>query len=332
MAHHMMECRALKSLASKKLGGSATPTLRLAARVLWTVGGSKGLNELLSTPLVHHMDSRTDQNYQLYHQMSLLVQALYLQGNPPPSSEPHIQEISQLLGAIACNAFTVTNEECSAVGIGLYIPATPFNHSCLPNCCVTFTGRELRVRCVKNVKSGEELCLSYTELARPRAIRQKDLSSAYFFECTCQRCCSEKDDRLFKSYEEDNLITAADLACNLIERGDSKFARNELLTALHLGSTVSDVDWKVTECRVQLLRSYINLKAWEDAYNLAKRLVPLIESSYATPWPLVTCHICITAKLGMFLSDPDAKYYVERARALIKITHGDDHPLMHKIC
>ncbi len=328
----MMECRALQSLACTKQGRSATPTLRLATRVLWAVGGRRGLNELLSTPLVHHMDSRTKQDIELYHQMALLVHTLYLRGSPPPSSEPPpIEEIAQLLGAIACNAFTVTNDECSAVGIGLYVPATPFNHSCAPNCCVTFTGRELRVRCVKNVNSGEELYLSYTELSRPRAIRHKDLLSTYFFDCSCQRCCSE-DDRLSESDEKGNLINVANLASNFIAKGDAEAAQKELLTALMESSTVTEDDWKVIECRIQLMRSYIYLKAWKDAYGLAKRLVPLIEASYETPWPLTTCHMCITAKIGLFLSAHDARYYMDRARALIKITHGDDHPLMQQIC
>ncbi len=328
----MMECRALQSLACTKQGRSATPTLRLATRVLWAIGGRRGLNELLSIPLVHHMDDRTDKDCQLYHQMALLVQTLYLQSKPLPFSVPPLEEIARLLGAIACNAFSVTNEECSIVGIGLYIPATPFNHSCMPNCCVTFTGRELRVRCVKNVNSGEELCLSYTELSRPRAIRLKELSSAYFFQCTCQRCCSE-DYRLSESDEESsNLINAAKLASTFIAKGDPDTARKGLLTALKERSTVAEDDWKVIECHIQLMRSYIHLKAWKAAYSLAKRLVPLIEANYETPWPLTTCHMCITAKLGLFLSDPDAKYYVERARALIKITHGGDNPMMQQIC
>ncbi|XP_072969435.1 protein SET DOMAIN GROUP 41 [Typha angustifolia] len=49
-------------------------------------------------------------------------------------------------------------------------------------------GPRIVVRSIKEVKKGEEVCITYTDLLQPKAARQSDLWSNYRFICCCQRC------------------------------------------------------------------------------------------------------------------------------------------------
>lgn len=62
------------------------------------------------------------------------------------------------------------------------------NHSCTPNCVILFSGNELIVKCIEEIKSGDELFISYTETATSYEIRKADLQKRYFFKCDCPRC------------------------------------------------------------------------------------------------------------------------------------------------
>lgn len=49
-------------------------------------------------------------------------------------------------------------------------------------------GPRIIVRSIKEIKKGEEVTIAYTDLLRPKAIRQAELWSKYRFTCCCKRC------------------------------------------------------------------------------------------------------------------------------------------------
>ncbi|CAG8536490.1 19973_t:CDS:2, partial [Racocetra fulgida] len=47
------------------------------------------------------------------------------------------------------------------------------------------------LRSIENIKAGEEITISYVDVAMSRTSRQKLLREKYFFKCQCPRCCTD---------------------------------------------------------------------------------------------------------------------------------------------
>ena len=73
-------------------------------------------------------------------------------------------------------------------GIGLYLLASKFDHSCAPNCTVVFLGRELRVMAEKVIRQGESPRISYVNTMMDTVTRQTQLQQNWFFQCQCSLC------------------------------------------------------------------------------------------------------------------------------------------------
>ena len=76
-----------------------------------------------------------------------------------------------------------------------------------------FNKNEIIIRCIENIKKGEELTISYVEFASTSENRNEILKSQYNFECFCEKCklklnddllggtiCSQCDSILNKEY------------------------------------------------------------------------------------------------------------------------------------
>jgi len=75
------------------------------------------------------------------------------------------------------------------VGVGVSASVAMFNHDCEPNAewaldadgCIV-------VRAVRDVRAGDEMCISYVDPRMPAPARQSRLLEAFFFTCTCRAC------------------------------------------------------------------------------------------------------------------------------------------------
>eukprot|EP00455_Lapot_gusevi_P043851 TRINITY_DN539_c0_g2_i1.p1 TRINITY_DN539_c0_g2~~TRINITY_DN539_c0_g2_i1.p1 ORF type:complete len:608 (+),score=225.18 TRINITY_DN539_c0_g2_i1:57-1826(+) len=94
-----------------------------------------------------------------------------------------------LLLRIQCNAHWINDTfQHKRIGLGLFPAASYFNHSCEPNCVFTFQKDVMQFHALRDIRPGEPLCYSYTDLYTPRPIRQRRLAITYYFDCTCARC------------------------------------------------------------------------------------------------------------------------------------------------
>ena len=73
----------------------------------------------------------------------------------------HRLEFSEIFSRINFNAFTIQDEEMMAIGVGIYTKAAMINHSCNPNCVQTFVKDRLYIRSIRDIKSGEEITITY---------------------------------------------------------------------------------------------------------------------------------------------------------------------------
>ncbi|MEW5316105.1 MAG: hypothetical protein WDW38_007491 [Sanguina aurantia] len=76
-------------------------------------------------------------------------------------------------------------------GRQLYITTSYFNHSCRPNCFMDHSSAAAVVRATEAVASGEEVCITYTDISTPRATRAALLQRYFHFKCNCLKCAEE---------------------------------------------------------------------------------------------------------------------------------------------
>jgi hypothetical protein len=165
--------------------------------------------------LRHHWDDHAEFKRRQFHDMTQLVLLLLsrYKGDKQlqiPSFEALQRdlepEILQLFGRVNCNAFSIANDMTNeAVGIGLFPDGALFNHDCEPNCVVSFRGREMQIRVVKDVAVDQELTVSYVELLRATSARRSELKSSYFFDCACARCQAARKGQLNDDWFLDGL-------------------------------------------------------------------------------------------------------------------------------
>ena len=71
---------------------------------------------------------------------------------------------------------------------GVWIQASYINHSCDPNCEVSFHGDLLVLRALRDIKDGEQLFLNYVPLKVSKSKRREMLKANWGFECHCGAC------------------------------------------------------------------------------------------------------------------------------------------------
>ncbi|PNW87292.1 hypothetical protein CHLRE_02g116850v5 [Chlamydomonas reinhardtii] len=81
----------------------------------------------------------------------------------------------------------------AAAGSGTYLLASLLNHSCEPCLELAFPGMDGTAAFVaaRDIAPGEELCVSYMDVALPYESRQRHLEWSYGFVCRCPRCREE---------------------------------------------------------------------------------------------------------------------------------------------
>eukprot|EP01067_Filipodium_phascolosomae_P005228 Filipodium_phascolosomae@DN3320_c0_g1_i1.p1 len=109
--------------------------------------------------------------------------------------------------SLACqindNAFTITDRSCNAVGLGIFAESSLINYSCIPSAVQTFVvgtaGKPpvLCLRAVDQLKTGEEITISYSDPFQPTDTTATFLQKEYGFTCTCRFCLSKPAQELW---------------------------------------------------------------------------------------------------------------------------------------
>ena len=107
---------------------------------------------------------------------------------PPGASSAAV--VARMLRILRANAFSFS-DGCggSALGYACYPAAATLNHSCHPNCVLTYGDNgSIIVRTARPIKAGTELTHAYVNLCAPTRMRRAELESKYAFTCECTRC------------------------------------------------------------------------------------------------------------------------------------------------
>ncbi|KAF8467778.1 hypothetical protein BDZ91DRAFT_848377 [Kalaharituber pfeilii] len=106
-------------------------------------------------------------------------------------------ESEELVRGLYCktlvNTFSIAAPNGTETIGNLFDPyAALFNHSCEPNCTLEFSGKEVFVVALRDVKEGEEARIAYVDVEGVDVEkRRKELAERWFFDCECGRCKTE---------------------------------------------------------------------------------------------------------------------------------------------
>ncbi|XP_053196240.1 histone-lysine N-methyltransferase SMYD3 [Scomber japonicus] len=332
---HKRECKCLRSLLPR----IPTDSVRLAARLIFALlSPSDNSSEELYTLEEHesHLSSMSEQKKQGLSQLATMLQ-LYLTQEVPVQEmtsalPPSCQEPLNLIAKVTGNCFTISDGELQEIGVGLYPSLSLLNHDCRPNCVMVFEGTNLQLRAVRDINPEEELTISYVETLSLTEDRRRQLEDQYHFTCHCQRCDSQDTDRLMLSGKEETHRLLKEAIPKLEDLKAESNWQALLENCRHLLSTVGG---DVPEENLYKLRmtdiavdASIQLELWEEAVGYGKKTLPAYRQYYPDPHPVHGVQLMRVGKLQHYLEHiKDAFDTFRQAYEIIKVTHGEDHPL-----
>ncbi|XP_027137114.1 histone-lysine N-methyltransferase SMYD3 [Larimichthys crocea] len=334
---HKRECKCLRSLLPR----IPTDSVRLAARLIFALlNPSKSSSEELYTLEEHesHLSSVSEQKKQGLSQLASMLE-LYLQQEVPDLAQeitsalpPSCREPLNLIAKVTCNCFTISDGELQEIGVGLYPSLSLLNHDCRPNCVMVFEGTKLHLRAVRDIKPEEELTISYIETLSLTEDRQRQLEDQYHFICHCQHCDSQDKDGLMLSGGESTWRLLKEALPRLEALKAESSWQTLLQSCSHLLSTV---DGDVPDENLYKLRmtdmavdASIHLGHWREAVGYGEKTLPVYRQYYPDPHPVHGVQLMRVGKLQHYLEHiEDALDTFKQAYQIIKLTHGDDHPM-----
>jgi len=107
-----------------------------------------------------------------------------------------------ICGKIITNCFCLRSDRHVSnepFGIGLFLLASKFDHSCSPNCTVVFNGRTISVMAEQELKARDQPTISYVNTMLDTNTRQTALLQNWFFKCQCNVCLDTKSNGVKQS-------------------------------------------------------------------------------------------------------------------------------------
>ena len=86
-----------------------------------------------------------------------LILAKYV-GISDPRQLPSMQTVFEMFGKVKCNAYTIQDDSLLRCGVGVYLNASAFDHSCQPNACQVFEGPRIFIRAMEDIQRKDQVC------------------------------------------------------------------------------------------------------------------------------------------------------------------------------
>uniref|UniRef100_A0A3B4Z1G7 [histone H3]-lysine(4) N-trimethyltransferase n=1 Tax=Stegastes partitus TaxID=144197 RepID=A0A3B4Z1G7_9TELE len=302
---HKRECKCLRSLLPR----FPTDSVRLAARLIFALVGFWTFS-LFCSLKINYLTSMPEQKKQGLSQLASMLE-LYLQEEVPNLTQesevpPSCREALSLIAKVVCNCFTITDGELQESGVGLYPSLSLLNHDCRPNCMMVFEGTKVQLRAVQDISPEEEVVL-------PLLFTQDGLMLSG--EEATWRPLKEALQRL----EELKADHFSDWKA-LLESCSC------LLSAA--GGEVPDENLHKLRITDMALDASIHLQHWEEAMRYGAKTLSTYKLYYPDPHPVHGIQLMRVGKLQHYLEHiEDALDTFKQAYEILKLTHGDDHPM-----
>ncbi|KFB39589.1 AGAP002999-PA-like protein [Anopheles sinensis] len=212
--YHRFECQYLDLM----IGSGMSILCHLALRIVTQAGTPQKAIEagqsLLDTLCKHTEHRDPEDHFKRTLMTTFLLRCLqkaeFFGRRTTESPEPNALELqigAILLGALQSLQFNaheiyetrVTGEhrfdsaKVLYLGVGIYRAASMFNHECRTGVLRTFLGTSIIFHTARTIASGELVPENYGPhfLRQPKAVRQRNLRSRYWFKCECKACAED---------------------------------------------------------------------------------------------------------------------------------------------
>ncbi|XP_056283852.1 N-lysine methyltransferase SMYD2-like isoform X2 [Pseudoliparis swirei] len=191
-AMHKLECSAMIAF---KENWCPSEICRLVARILAKKKTMKercaSENILLIEEIQSHMEDVDNEKREMHEADVARLHRFFSKHLEFPDHK----DLLTLFAQVACNGFTIEDDELSNIGTAIYPDVALINHSCCPSVIVTNNGTSAEVRAVQNMKPGDEVLISYIDVLFPTDDRNNRLRECYYFTCDCQDCNNMSKDK-----------------------------------------------------------------------------------------------------------------------------------------
>ena len=196
--YHKHECKIFNKLCPRLLPSSARALIRL---LLDRKHGlvSRGEWQQIYT-LENHQDDFSKADSHRWEDLCLMAKAVHSYSGTAESFD----NVLKLCCILTINSFTLTNETCEPLGVIFHPLPALMNHSCTPNAYIRFDipppppppgailthparlpSSTISVHALHTISRDTEITVSYIDATLPMRNRKSELSSQYFFSCSC---------------------------------------------------------------------------------------------------------------------------------------------------
>ncbi|XP_013876701.1 N-lysine methyltransferase SMYD2-A [Austrofundulus limnaeus] len=343
-AMHKLECSAMAAFGEN---WCPSETTRLVARILAVKKTQKEpcVSEKLMTigELQSHLE---DEDNEKRERTEADIAGLYRFYSKHLEIPDH-KDLLHLFSQVACNGFTVEDDELSQMGTAIYPDVALINHSCLPSVIVTYNETSAEVRAVQDMKPGDEVLISYIDLLYPTDDRNNRLRESYYFTCDCRECRSRsKDNAKLKVRKQSDPIEPQ------VVNNMTRYARNkirefralkhvkspaELLEMCEqsldeMGAVFDDSSVYMLHMMYQAMGVCIYMQDADGAIRYGQKILKPYSKLYP-PYSLNVSSMYL--KMGRIYMGverhSEAVSAFKKALAIMEVAHGKDHPYVKDV-
>ncbi|CAG5035443.1 unnamed protein product [Parnassius apollo] len=228
---HKWECANLKRVAPKIIPDGA----RMLAKIINRLNRGDGHTyrafyspmsfRMWKDLMSHYPDLKKDKK-RMDHFTSLCVVLFEFLKD---ISLPNTVELMGMYGRMVINSFTILDTDMNSIGTGIYLASSIIDHSCSPNAVVTFDGKTINIRAVKDMPNLDwnQIRISYIDLLKTPYERQTELLENYYFLCECDRCIDETQLKILHAAKCPN--TKCDNPINIPWKENCKLVRKQTI-------------------------------------------------------------------------------------------------------
>ncbi|XP_008311167.1 N-lysine methyltransferase SMYD2-B [Cynoglossus semilaevis] len=337
-AMHKLECSAITAFGEKWCPSEMT---RLVARILAKTKSQKErcVSEkiLLIGEMQSHVEDVDNENREMNEGNIAELHQFYSKHLDFPDHK----DLLTLFSQVACNGFTIEDDELSHLGTAVYPDVALINHSCLPSVIVTYKGTSAEIRAVQNMKPGDEVLISYIDLLYPTDDRNNRLRESYYFSCDCQECKTKSKDKKKLKLRKRSDPIEPEVVNNMVRYArksirEFRACKNiktpgELLEMCEhsmeeMGSVFDDSNVYMLHMVYQAMGVCLYMEDVEGAIRYGEKIL----KPYFQLYPPFSLNVSsIYLKMGRLYMVMDRNSVgvglLKKALAIMEVTHGKDH-------
>uniref|UniRef100_A0A8C5CIV7 [histone H3]-lysine(4) N-trimethyltransferase n=1 Tax=Gadus morhua TaxID=8049 RepID=A0A8C5CIV7_GADMO len=342
---HKLEC---SSMVAYGPNWCPSETVRLVARILASMKTQKERNASEKLMLIGEMQTHVEDVDNARREVNESEIAGLHRFYSKHLDFPDHSALLALFSQVACNGFTVEDEELSHMGTAVYPDVALINHSCQPSVIVTFKGTTAEVRAVTPMKKMDEVMISYIDILYPTDDRNSRLRDSYYFTCDCQECKTQSKDKAKLKVRKRSDPYEPEVVSGMVRYARKKMGefraikseKNILLELLEMcvqsldemGTVFDDANVYMLHMMYQAMGVCLYLGDWDGAIHYGEKIL----KPYSVLYPAYSLNVSsMYLKLGRLYMGLEKRSRglnaLKKAMAIMEVAHGKDHQYMAEL-